>query len=126
MVAWFHGSGSDPFQVDEGMRPMAEAQIDIAFRDLEDPFQRHHNDPNAIVRALFNAVSIWGREHRVARSEDETPDEYSRRLGRKYSEVAEPLTRLGLMVSRLAYANKSISVNDADSLRSLWAWMKSS
>lgn len=102
-----------------------EADPLVRFSQLQDPFEIHRHDPNAIVRSLFQAVSIWGREHRVARGEDETPDEYSRRLGRKYAEIAEPLTQLGLMVSRLAYANKSIQSRDALSLQSLWVWLKS-
>jgi hypothetical protein len=96
----------------------------LRFCEIENPFRVHRNDPDAIVRSLFQAVSIWGKEHRVARSEDETPDEYSRRLGRKYSEVAESLTSLGLMVSRMAYAKKSIPKQDAMSLESLWDWLK--
>jgi hypothetical protein len=123
-LAWFQGAGSDSPRADGDVSSIVDTQKSVGFRELEDPFQRHRNDPDAIVRALFHAVSIWGREHRVARGEDETPDEYSRRLGRKYSEVAEPLTQLGLMVSRLAYAKKSISIHDAQSLRSLWDWMR--
>jgi len=123
-LAWFQGAGSDSSRADGDVSSIADTQKAVGFSELEDPFKRHLNDPDAIVRALFHAVSIWGREHRVARGEDETPDEYSRRLGRKYSEVAEPLTQLGLMVSRLAYAKKSISIHDAQSLRSLWDWMR--
>ncbi len=96
----------------------------LRFCEIENPFRAHRNDPDAIVRSLFQAVSIWGKEHRVARSEDETPDEYSRRLGRKYSEIAESLTSLGMMVSRMAYAKKSIPRQDAMSLESLWEWLK--
>ncbi|MFM7516287.1 MAG: DUF4129 domain-containing protein, partial [Pirellula sp.] len=96
----------------------------LRFCEIENPFRVHRNDPDAIVRSLFQAVSIWGKEHRVARTEDETPDEYSRRLGRKYSEIAESLTSLGLMVSRMAYAKKSIPKQDAMSLESLWEWLK--
>lgn len=123
-LAWFQWNGSESLRADENVSSIADTQKAVRFMELEDPFTRHRNDPDAIVRALFHAVSIWGREHRVARGEDETPDEYSRRLGRKYSEVAEPLTQLGLMVSRLAYAKKSISIHDTQSLRSLWDWMK--
>jgi hypothetical protein len=123
-LAWFQGTGSDSPRADGDVSSIADTQKAVGFSELEDPFKRHRDDPDAIVRALFHAVSIWGCEHRVARCEDETPDEYSRRLGRKYSEVAEPLTQLGLMVSRLAYAKKSISIHDAQSLRSLWDWMK--
>ncbi|MFM8571214.1 MAG: DUF4129 domain-containing protein, partial [Pirellula sp.] len=103
----------------------AEQSRLFRFSELDDPFKIHRNDPDAIIRSLFQAVLVWGSEHRVAKAEDETPDEYTRRLGRKYSEVAESLVKLGLMVSRLAYAKRSISVTDAQSLYPLWEWMRS-
>jgi hypothetical protein len=103
----------------------AEQSRLLRFSELDDPFKIHRNDPDAIIRSLFQAVLVWGSEHRVAKAEDETPDEYTRRLGRKYSEVAESLVKLGLMVSRLAYAKRSISVTDAQSLYPLWEWMRS-
>ncbi len=124
-LAWFRRG--EPTEL-ETTQSSGSAQVDESqptrFCDLEDPFKLYRHNPDEIVRSLFHAVSIWGKEHRVARAEDETPDEYSRRLGRKYAEISESLTQLGLMVSRLAYAKKSVNPRDAQSLQSLWEWMR--
>jgi Ca2+/Na+ antiporter len=124
-LAWFHRDGSESFEPTEldSSIPI-QANRPIRFSELEDPFKLHRNEPDEIIRSLFHAVSVWGKEHRVARAEDETPDEYSRRLGRKYSEISESLTHLGLMVSRLAYAKKSVNRSDANSLQPLWEWLR--
>ena len=124
-LAWFHRDGSEAFEPTEHDSSVPiQASRPIRFSELEDPFKLHRNEPDEIIRSLFHAVSVWGTEHRVARAEDETPDEYSRRLGRKYSEISESLTHLGLMVSRLAYAKKSVNRSDANSLQPLWEWLR--
>jgi len=124
-LAWFHRDGSGAFEPTElDSSVPIQANQPIRFSELEDPFKLHRNEPDEIIRSLFHAVSVWGKEHRVARAEDETPDEYSRRLGRKYSEISESLTHLGLMVSRLAYAKKSVKPSDANSLQPLWEWLR--
>jgi len=124
-LTWFHRGGSGAFEPTElDSSVPIQANRPIRFSELEDPFKLHRNEPDEIIRSLFHAVSVWGKEHRVARAEDETPDEYSRRLGRKYSEISESLTHLGLMVSRLAYAKKSVKPSDANSLQPLWEWLR--
>ena len=124
-LAWFHRDGSEAFEpTEQDSSVPIQASRPIRFSELEDPFKLHRNEPDEIIRSLFHAVSVWGKEHRVARAEDETPDEYSRRLGRKYSEISESLTHLGLMVSRLAYAKKSVKPSDANSLQPLWEWLR--
>jgi Ca2+/Na+ antiporter len=124
-LAWFHRDGTGAFEPTElDSSVPIQANRPVRFSELEDPFKLHRNEPDEIIRSLFHAVSVWGKEHRVARAEDETPDEYSRRLGRKYSEISESLTHLGLMVSRLAYAKKSVKPSDANSLQPLWEWLR--
>lgn len=124
-LALFQRDASESLEPKEldGATP-SQSDRPIRFSELQDPFKLYRNEPDEIIRSLFHAVSVWGKEHRVARAEDETPDEYSRRLGRKYSEISEPLTHLGLMVSRLAYANKSVKRSDANSLQPLWEWLR--
>ena len=124
-LAWFHRDGTEAFEpTEQDSSVPIQVSRPIRFSELEDPFKLHRNEPDEIIRSLFHAVSVWGKEHRVARAEDETPDEYSRRLGRKYSEISESLTHLGLMVSRLAYAKKSVKPSDANALQPLWEWLR--
>lgn len=119
---WFlRDQGStDTAQPDGSGQPQL---LPVRFSDLSDPFLTYAGDPDRTVKALFDAACVWGREHRVERREDETPEEFVGRLGRKYSPVAETLARLGMVYSRLAYAQKRVSPNDAQAMRSLWDWM---
>lgn len=93
------------------------------FADLENPFLDQRKTPDWVVRQIFHAAELWGREHRVERHEDETPDEFLKRLGRKYGDAAQAMTQLGWIYSRLAYANKSATTSEAEGLKSLWDWM---
>ncbi len=119
---WFlrDQDSTDTSQTDVPGQPQ---QLPVHFSDLADPFSTYAGDPDRTVKALFDAACIWGREHRVERREDETPEEFVGRLGRKYSPVAETLARLGMVYSRLAYAQKRVSPNDVQAMRSLWDWM---
>jgi hypothetical protein len=98
-------------------------ELPVAFASLMNPFELHRTDSDRLVRGLFLATTTWGREHRVERREDETPEEYLRRLGRKYNEIAELASQLGMIYSRLAYAQKSVRREEAQALRPLWDWM---
>jgi hypothetical protein len=95
----------------------------LRFADLPNPIATYAEDPDHAIQALFEAACVWGREHRVERRDDETPEEFVARLGRKYSPIAEMLTRLGMVYSRLAYAQKRVPLQEAQSLESLWEWM---
>jgi hypothetical protein len=119
-LAWFRGDQEAEIAGGESSAaPVAPALQDFA--SLPNPFTTA-SDPNQMVQSLFQAALVWGREHRVPRREDETPDEYLRRLGNKYQAVAEPLAKLGWSYSRIAYAQKRASREEAAALRPLWDW----
>lgn len=119
-LAWFRGDQeAETAGGESNAAPVAQALQDFA--SLPNPFTTA-SDPNQTVQSLFQAALVWGREHRVPRREDETPDEYLRRLGNKYQVVAEPLAKLGWSYSRIAYAQKQASREEAASLRTLWDW----
>jgi hypothetical protein len=92
------------------------------FVDYPDPFAMYSGDPDRTVKALFDATCLWGQEHRVVRREDETPEEFVS-LGRKYAPIEEGLSRLGMVYSRLAYAQKHAAPGDIQVLQTLWEWM---
>jgi hypothetical protein len=119
-LAWFRGDEEPDLAPDE-LNPAIVAPAVQDFASLSNPFSTA-SDPNQTVQSLFQAAMVWGREHRVPRREDETPDEYLRRLGNKYQVVAEPLAKLGWSYSRIAYAQKQASREEAASLRPLWDW----
>jgi len=123
MVRGWFVHGADPAVTDSGTVSDREEERTIRFSDLPNPFSRHAGDPDGTIQALFDAACLWGREHRVSRREDETPEEFVARLGRKYSPIAETLTRLGMAYSRLAYAQKHVSPGDVQAMKALWDWM---
>ncbi len=120
----FGWMGNEPAELSAaGEGDSGETERRLTFGDLSNPFQGERRSPDRVVRQMFQAAELWGREHRVSRKEDETPEEYLKRLGRKYSEMSSPMTQLGWTYSRLAYANKSATADEAESLRALWDWM---
>jgi len=120
-LAWFSPRGGDAPSADAGGQQ--DPELRPSFAGLANPFITYRSDPDQIVRHLFDATVVWGSEHRVERREDETPEEFLRRLGRKYSDVAEPLAQLGMIYSRLAYAQTRVPSEKAHGLRPLWEWM---
>ena len=121
LFGWMGNEPSEGTASGEGST--GETERRLTFGELSNPFQGERRNPDRVVRQMFQAAEIWGKEHRVSRKEDETPEEYLKRLGRKYSEMASPMTQLGWTYSRLAYANKSATADEAESLRALWDWM---
>jgi hypothetical protein len=120
-AAWFRGDEPDS-EMEQRMDDRPSMPIPPDFASLSNPFAAGLSDPNKIIQQLFQASVVWGREHRVPRREDETPEEYLLRLGKKYREIADPLTQLGRIYSRLAYAQKRARNEEAASLRPLWDW----
>ena len=121
-LGWFSG-GPDEDTGPDTPSPSEPTIQQVLFSSFPDPFRESPSDPNKIVRRLFVATVAWASEHRVRRRDDETPEEFLRRLGRKYSEIQDPLLQLGMLYSRLAYAQKSVAMNDARSLRPMWDWL---
>ena len=121
-LGWFSG-GPDEDTGPDTPSPSEPTIQQVLFSSFPDPFRESPSDPNKIVRRLFVATVAWASEHRVRRRDDETPEEFLRRLGRKYSEIQDPLLQLGMLYSRLAYAQKSVPMNDARSLRPMWDWL---
>ena len=120
-LAWFEGDRESASSNEDDAKGQ---QPDLAptFASLSNPFQG--SDPDRVVRQLYQAAVIWGGEHRVLRREDETPEEYLVRLGRKYREVSESLAQLGWIYSRMAYAQKHARRDEVEALRPLWNWFK--
>ena len=121
-LGWFSGGPNEDTGPDTPS-PSEPTIQQVLFSSFPDPFRESPSDPNKIVRRLFVATVAWASEHRVRRRDDETPEEFLRRLGRKYSEIQDPLLQLGMLYSRLAYAQKSVPMNDARSLRPMWDWL---
>ena len=79
-----------------------------------------------MVRHMYLAVLSWGYERRVIRSEEETPEEFIRRLARRFPEQQESLSMLGRFYNRIAYARGRISPVEIKPLVELWQWLVAS
>ncbi len=103
-----------------------------SFSDFQDPFASKGANWNAakIIRHTFEAIEAWGRERTMTRSEQETPEEYLRRLAAKYPDQSESILRLMQLYNRLAYAlayaNAPADISEVKRLSSLWSWLKAS
>jgi hypothetical protein len=67
----------------------------------------------------------WGYEHRVECRDDETPEEYMRRLFRRFPEQQEMFTALGMHYNRIAYARGKVSHAELKPMADLWQWLVS-
>jgi len=94
------------------------------FSSFENPFASGGNwSREQIVRHMYRAVMSWGYEHRVVRREDETPEEFVRRLARRFPEQQEHFSMLGIYYNRIAYARGSIGSSEIKPMAELWSWL---
>ena len=108
---------------------MVEGAETIA--DLYPPFSSFANpfasgsgwSREQIVRHMYRAVMSWGYEHRVVRREDETPEEFVRRLARRFPEQQEQFSMLGIFYNRIAYARGTIRPSEIKPMAELWSWL---
>jgi hypothetical protein len=95
------------------------------FSSLRDPFTNRHSNEE-VVRQMFYALEVWGNEQRIVRNEEDTPDEYVHRIGRRFPEQQSNLIRLGHLYSRIAYARRSVTAQELHPLPELWIWLHKS
>jgi hypothetical protein len=101
------------------------AELFPPFLSFQNPFANRAMSTEQIVRQMFRALQSWGYERRVIRSVEETPDEYVRRLGRRYPEQMQNLVSLGSLYGRLAYARGKVASQELAPLQELWQWLAS-
>ena len=73
-----------------------------------------------IVRYSFDALEAWAREMGRARQEHETPNEFTRSLGKQSKQLASSLRRMGRLYSRAAYAPGSLPESCLEDVRGFW------
>jgi Domain of unknown function (DUF4129) len=73
-----------------------------------------------LVRLTFEALEAWGREHGLARQPEETPLEFTRRLGQDVPPLESEAGTMGNLYVRAAYAPGQMPENCRESLRQFW------
>lgn len=100
-----------------------EAEHRDTFSALSNPFSNRGLSREQIVTQLFQSLQAWGHDKRIERGDEETPDEYVKRLGKRFPEQWETLRALGFLYSRIAYARGRVSDREVQPLQSLWSWL---
>ncbi len=77
-----------------------------------------------VVRHMYRAMLSWGYEHRIVRREDETPEEFMRRMFRRFPEQQELFSMLGMLYNRIAYARGRVSTAELKPMTELWKWLE--
>lgn len=100
------------------------AELYPPFSSFSNPFQAGSGwSREQMVRHMYLAVLSWGYERRVVRGEEETPEEFIRRLARRFPEQQESLSMLGRLYNRIAYARGTISAAEIRPMMELWQWL---
>lgn len=110
---------------EENAKQSEATELFPPFLSFQNPFANRGLSAEQIVRQMFRALQSWGHERRVVRSVEETPDEYVRRLGRRYPEQMQNLVSLGSLYGRLAYARGKVASQELAPLQELWQWLVS-
>ncbi len=106
---------------DEPSDPLAERSY-RAFASFRDP-TGEAGDPGRAIVVTFAAVEAWSREAGTPREDDETPSEFSRRLGGQYPQQQAALQRLAAAYTRVVYGRRQAGQQDLQAAQSLWQWM---
>ena len=112
-------------QADEGTSTIAD--LYPPFHTFANPFAVGSGwSREQMVRHMYRAVMSWGYEHRVVRREDETPEEFIRRLFLRFPEQQELMSKLGMLYNRIAYARGAVSQAELKPMTELWQWLSKS
>jgi hypothetical protein len=95
-----------------------------AFRTLADPFTVRGLSREQIVTQLFQALEAWGYDKRIERGEEETPDEYVKRIGKRFPEQVDHFKLIGFLYSRIAYARGKVNDHELKPLEAIWKWLE--
>ena len=97
------------------------------FADYADPFAAGaagRYRPDELVRYSFEALEAWARDNGLAREPDQTPHEFSQRIGVRVASLAGDVRTLAELYYRAAYARGSLSPTAVRPLASLWEHLR--
>jgi hypothetical protein len=92
------------------------------FASFRNPFE-HLSDfesSEAVVRYSFDALQAWAYEEQLGRVPDETPLEFTARLGVERPELAKTSRRLAEIYSQVTYAKAKVGPSGLACVREFW------
>jgi hypothetical protein len=110
-----------------GDQPQTPGPAPRRFADYVDPFAAGETDryrPDELVRYSFEALEAWARDHGLSREPDQTPYEFSQRIGVRVASLAGDLRTLSDLYYRAAYARGSLSPTAIRPLAMLWEHLR--
>jgi hypothetical protein len=97
------------------------------FSSIANPFTTGTTEtltPEELVTYTFNALQVWAAERDLKRLPDQTPLEFSGRLGEAAPEVGVEARAVALLYTRLAYAQQPPTTEGLEDLARLWDAME--
>lgn len=101
----------------------------LPFASYGNPFTSgwpHGRTAEELVRYSFEALEAFAEEGGYGRHDDETPLEFTRRLGEQAPGLEAEARRLAGMYSRLAYAHGRLPASSIEALRPFWERLEAS
>jgi hypothetical protein len=76
--------------------------------------------PNDLVVYSFEAFESWAFEHNLARSPNETPTEFGRRIGQAHAELGPDASRLVGYFVTIVYGQRGFNEDVLPPIRQFW------
>ncbi|MCM2372380.1 DUF4129 domain-containing protein [Aporhodopirellula aestuarii] len=92
------------------------------FSSFENPIGKA--DAGQVVVVTFQALEAWGREHGISRQDDETPNEYTRRLVSQFPNLKQSAIRVVDAYNRVVYGRAVAGTEDVTAASSVWQIMR--
>ena len=120
---WLWGRRQQPDSALAEVSELAAEPVYRSFASYSNPFATSATrdwTPEQMVRYSFDALEAWARESGWARLEHETPNEFTRSLGRHRKQLASALRCIGRLYSRAAYAPGTLPRSCLEDVRGFW------
>jgi hypothetical protein len=80
--------------------------------------------PNDLVIYSFEALEAWAFEHNLARSPNETPTEFVRRIGQAHADLLPDTSRLVGYFVTIFYGQRGFNEDVLPPIRQFWQVLK--
>jgi hypothetical protein len=123
---WLFGRRPHPESQQQAQSTVTEVKPVWRFADYPDPFMAGAAPARSaadLLRYTFQAFEAWARDHGIGRAEDQTPQEFARRVSRHAAEVGAAAGPVVELYCQLAYANTPPGEDARDLLIGLWRRM---
>jgi hypothetical protein len=115
----FGGGRSVAAEAEASVRP----PVSRPFASFHNPFRDGRADRlsrDQLVRYSFDALQAWAAERGLERHPEETPREFTERLGEEIPALADDARGLAGLYALVAYTRRRLPADNPEPLRRLW------